>query len=357
MDSRATVTAPPVPGPARLTLTGDQAIFTSLRTPTGEGYRIVGASGGLTADEKAELVTRCPSHGGLASPAEDATALAAFPLRSGRHCVAWIRYAGVEHTARGGLRVYSHLFICSAADYARCELDFLRVAAALRNAAADQPPLKSLQRLEELTLELGPPRPSAAGAAGHAAATVAALLEERTVVACGVAADESLARAVWRFLPYGWRRNTAVSLGLKFAQSRQMRLVLVPSEVREAQRAAAGVEIAWIDTSAAERGPEELSPWPRLLLRWWNEGRGADVRRITGELDGSDGAARLAHAAGLYEDLDRVATADLEQLGALREKYAAASEAATPERNIVQRILSAVQARTAALAESAPIAG
>lgn len=357
MDSLATVTAPPAAGPAPLALRGDQAIFTSLRTPTGEGYRIVAASGGLTADEKAELVTRCPSHGGLSSAAADATALAAFPLRSGRHCVAWIRNAGVEHTARGGLRVYTHLFVFSATDYTRCEFDFLRIAAALRDAAAAQPPVKSLQRLDELALELAPARPGAANAAGHAAAVVTSLLEERTVVACGPAADESLARAVWRFLPQDWRRRSAVSIGLKYAQPRQMRLVLVPGELREAQRAAAGPDVACIDTAAPAPPPGALSPWPRLLLRWWNEGRGADLRRITAELDAAGGVARLAHAAELYEDLDGVATANLEQLQALRERYAAQNESAAAERNIVQQILAAVQARLAVVAESTPLAG
>jgi len=136
-----------------------------------------------------------------------------------------------------------------------------------------------------------------------------------------------------------------------------MRLVLMPGELREAQRAAAGPDLAWIDTAAPGSAAHELPPWPRLLLRWWNEGRGADLRRITAEFDGSGGAARLAHAAELHEDLDRVADADLGQLETLREKYAAATETATPERNIVQQILLAVQARVAALAESAPIAG
>ena len=41
MDAHATVTAAPPGRPDTPAIRGDQAVFTSMRTPTGEGYRIV----------------------------------------------------------------------------------------------------------------------------------------------------------------------------------------------------------------------------------------------------------------------------------------------------------------------------
>ena len=43
----------------------DQAIFTSVRTPMGEGYRIIAASKGLTAEERKALTKLSPSHDSL----------------------------------------------------------------------------------------------------------------------------------------------------------------------------------------------------------------------------------------------------------------------------------------------------
>ena len=47
------------------TLTCDQAIFTSVRTPMGEGYRIIAASRGLSSPEKQAITRMSPSHGAL----------------------------------------------------------------------------------------------------------------------------------------------------------------------------------------------------------------------------------------------------------------------------------------------------
>ena len=43
----------------------DQAIFTSIRTPMGEGYRIIAASRGVRPEEKQLITRRSPSHGAL----------------------------------------------------------------------------------------------------------------------------------------------------------------------------------------------------------------------------------------------------------------------------------------------------
>ena len=46
-------------------LTCDQAIFTSIRTPMGEGYRVIAASRGVRPNEKQSITRNSPSHDSL----------------------------------------------------------------------------------------------------------------------------------------------------------------------------------------------------------------------------------------------------------------------------------------------------
>src|SRR5690606_38204025 len=84
----------------------DRAVFTSIRSPMGSGYQVVAASAGVSADEKREITQRAPSHGNLCDNTPDAEALAAFVLRSQRHCVFLSRHAGAEPSGRGGYRIH-----------------------------------------------------------------------------------------------------------------------------------------------------------------------------------------------------------------------------------------------------------
>ena len=106
------------------TLTCDQAIFTSVRTPMGEGYHIIGASRQLRADEKQAITRNSPSHEGLCPVVDAAGAdtpevvgASFYSLPSGRLCVALSCLAGAEHTGRGGQRVYTHSVVFAAGDF------------------------------------------------------------------------------------------------------------------------------------------------------------------------------------------------------------------------------------------------
>ena len=101
----------------RVKITCDQAVFTSVRTPTGEGYRIIAASRGLTAEEKRAITQNAPSHNGLYDQSASARAVAFYPLPTGRLCAACPCSAGSEHTGRGGTRVYTFSVIFAAEDF------------------------------------------------------------------------------------------------------------------------------------------------------------------------------------------------------------------------------------------------
>ena len=65
----------------------ERAVFTSMRSPMGEGYRIVAASNGICADERREILRCAPSHGSLCDSSPGATGLASFGLDNGRRCI------------------------------------------------------------------------------------------------------------------------------------------------------------------------------------------------------------------------------------------------------------------------------
>ncbi len=133
----------------------DQAIFTSIRTPMGEGYRIVACSPTIKEQEKKELARRLPSHGSLCESSPLTTALLSFPMASGRHCVALSQYAGQEHTARGGGRVLTHLILLQRSQVAALDCDPFAVRTAASRAGAIEANLKPPHELKPLELVVG----------------------------------------------------------------------------------------------------------------------------------------------------------------------------------------------------------
>ena len=88
------------------TLSCDQAIFTSVRSPMGEGYRVIAASKGVKPKEKQEITRNSPSHDALCISLEDdrhdgPLAAAFYPLETGRLAVS------VRHTSTEKLKPYN----------------------------------------------------------------------------------------------------------------------------------------------------------------------------------------------------------------------------------------------------------
>ena len=299
----------------------DRAIFTSIRTPTGEGYRIVAASAGVRADEKKEVTQRSPSHGSLCNPAPTAVALSCYPLRSGRYCVADSRHAGVEHTARGGQRVYTHIALLDDDAFRRFDCNPLRVRAALAETLPDEPLLKPPPRLDGLSLATGssdagadvPAEPilSTPAAADLVAYLVSSVLEGRPLIAVGGRRPFELLEWTVIGLPLYARRNLAASIGLNFSRPRRMQLTWIDRDQGQTRPAARGTDIEWLDVeSGPPPGDSRLGPWPKLIRRWLSERRLRDIHRLASQLSADDSASSLERIASVCNDLDRVEDAD-----------------------------------------------
>lgn len=362
MDHRSTVKKSA--GSSAQTVNAEQAIFTSVRTPTGEGYRIIAAGSGLTVDEKAEITRRAPSHGALCSAEPDARGLSAYPLAGGRYCVAFSRYAGREHTARGGLRVYTRLVVLDQHDYARFGCHPLRVCEALSKAAGDEPILKPRPTLPQLPLpiiecsnrtaaldglERDEPRLTFASIEQILHLSQAILQGDRTLVADGGEDFHLFDKTVYT-LPLVVRQSLALSVGLTYSPSRQLQLCFIARDRGETQRAIRGQEIRWFDV--AEPPPRKATPydaWLGLVEQRLGSGREAEVERLTTAMTSDRSPEMLARVALVCADMDLVDGADLQQLAGLTAKYEAFVADNRLETDLLTRLKKLVKERTVAL--------
>ena len=322
-EPQASACAAPLATSARNLRTCDQAIFTSIRTPTSEGYRIIAASPGVRAEERVEITRRSPSHGGLcASGADQAVGLSSYRLDSGRHCVAYCRHAGYEHTARGGQRVYTHMALLDEAGYGDFNADPVAVHAVLGQVVGRQEPLlKSPPRLDPRPLSVPPPArgceqavppaPASSRSAEWIWAVAAALLEGRRLILVG--AEEPFPLLQWAMLsiPRCVRANVDASVGLQFSPIRQMDLVLLPEKDEQLRHriAGRGVELWHADAIPPPPAPR-LAPWFELLQGWWAEGQYDRIVRLTSQLCTDAPATDPSQLAAMREDIDEQAKTD-----------------------------------------------
>ncbi|MFH1419036.1 MAG: hypothetical protein ABII12_12220 [Planctomycetota bacterium] len=269
MDDRSTVKPQAAPSAERVHV--DQVIFTSVRSVTAEGYRIIAASGGVKPEEKAEIIRRAPSHGSLCEAEPQARALSAYPLNGGRYCVALSQYAGVEHTARGGLRVHTHIVVLDQQDYPAFGCNAVRVYAALADAVGGKPVLDPPRQLDRLELPITRPKTQAAtdvacaedavrfgsepqGEGQPQAAEVLPILlgvlEGDEQIVTGASDRFDLLEQVLIALPLTARRSLAVSVGLNYSPSRRLGLCFVPRDNGETKRATRGRKVRMLDASA-----------------------------------------------------------------------------------------------------------
>lgn len=304
----------------------EQAIYTSIRSPMGAGYRIVAGSNGLSADDRKQLTQRCPSHGNLSNPAAEATGWLAFPLEAGKYAVTVACHAGREHTARGGERVYCHAVVLTSEQFLAYGCDAVRVVAAMSVAGAGRPSLTPPERLPKL--RLCTEAESLADTEGwvtaaereHVLEAAAHVLGGRTVIVCGAASPDDVVACVSESLPYATRRRIAASCGVKFAPQRRLGLICMQSARDEAARQVAGQDAAIIDWSQpVVRQPSPYDPWLRLVANWQRSGRGAALQRLCARIGEHDAQELLGQVVDICDCMERAPIADRKTLAQLIE--------------------------------------
>jgi len=352
---RSDVTARPAPVEAAADRSGivcDQAIFTSVRSPTGNGYRLVAASPGIRPEEKVEITRRSPSHDSLCVGIGKPIGLTTYRVGRSRRAVACSCHAGREHTARGGERVYTHVLLLDRAAYRRFMSDPVQVHAALASILARGKPLiPPPQRLAPLTIPLrsGEPAnrptlsapPVAPSTVDWIWAVAAELLAGRHLILAAAPDPMPLLECALLALPCHIREQIDASVGVKFSPARHLQLVLVPDAPAQVQRLTAGrdVQVRRAD-GAPPPIPAKYHGWFNLLQRWWREGRFAQIVELTSGLCADCPAAALNRVAAICEDLDLLTTADAATATELTHRYTHTRAETPAESTLITELLA-----------------
>lgn len=272
-------------------LTGDQAIFTSVRTPMGEGYRIIAASKGVRPEEKQAITRSSPSHGGLCSTgpqsepsdpsgfAAKPCAVACYPLPTGRVCLAVSCNAGAEHTARGGQRIYTYNLLVTESDFAAAGYQPFAILRAMMLSGAAEPQLKPPAVLEELELDydasfsVTPGARATALLADHSTcAALEHLFEQRRVIVNLEGAWHEVAEALILAMPGPLRTKTSFAVGLTYSINRSHQLAVLLDADGKTKTRIAGQPIAYIDADEAPAASGTQSSWIKFVQRQWRSG-------------------------------------------------------------------------------------
>lgn len=344
----------PAEKPSAGPVSADQAVFTSIRSATAGGYRIIAASSGLTQPERQEITQRCPSHASLTDGGESAEALFTWQLRSGRHAVAWSRHAGVEHTGRGGFRVHTHVAVLDDAAYRKFECHPMRVYTAMLEALPTEPYMESVPALEMLLL----PDPGAdyhtwisAIGIGCRREVIFALLDTvlagKSPAAMGVSSPFAVVDGVLAMLPMSQRSEFSLSIGLKPSPSRPSRMMLLDGDAEEAHRLTHGMKLSWLDLAEMGATPANETGWMGLVRRWWGDGRRGNLCRLVERMTFAVDRGGLDRIAAICRDVDALQSGDSSTLEQMAARYSAFRPANEFEAELVDTAREAISAWSA----------
>jgi len=287
----------------------DRAIFTSLPSATGEGYRFVAWSNGLRLEERQELTRRAPSHGALGGDGAGTRGLLHLKLQSsGRSGWGFVRVAGTEHTRRGGGRVWTDFLLGDTMVAARDAHHPHALRAALQEEPPPKPPIGSAALSKVNVLRRVPPEACEREARhiARAAAVAALLLDGRACVVAAGAEPVAVFEDAMHMLPRAFRAGLTASAGLRFSLARGVKTTVTDRVDQDTLRATRGQGVECIDLEARSPAPSEpVAPWLALMQRWWGAGRSADAARLADRVVAGWNLTDLPRLAAVAESVDR----------------------------------------------------
>ena len=298
----------------------DQAIFTSVRTAMGEGYRIIAASPGLRADEKQVVTRSSPSHEGLCdSPQTDAhegwpiAAASFYTLTSGRLCVALSCPAGAEHTGRGGQRIYTHSVVFAADEFVHCAFNAFHVLRAMIAADLHQPCLNPSPVMKEILLDIDTQYDNVTAPRLHeglcgppGCRVLEGVLRDRGQIVDLGGNCLSSTEALLLGLPGPARAKASFGAGLRFSPSRKRMLHMLHDEKGTTKQRLVGQPVDYTDTAHLQAVPANPSAWMTFVARRWKNGDCAKLAIETSRAFEDVGAAARERIGGLYNDIDAI---------------------------------------------------
>ncbi|MHC5109937.1 MAG: GAP1-N2 domain-containing protein [Planctomycetota bacterium] len=311
--------------------TFDQAIFTSVRTPMGEGYRIIAASAALRSDEKQVITRFSPSHQGLCmEPSNDPAqaheydelvpGLAYYKLPTGRCCLAISTFAGAEHTARGGQRIYTHNLVFSESELKAWEFNPLNIARAAVAAGLVEPQLKPEQVLPQVDLEIpaakanGGLRLPEAVRGDHGRHLLCNMLVgNRSVLSVDAGWLQTL-ELLLLGLPGPLRCDLSFAAGLQFSASRTHTLTILHDAKGQARKRMTGQQVEYVDPDSSTPVETFHSPWLEFVQYQWDNGDATSLSQRSSRSFADVGPEHLNQVGRAYIYVARASTTDLTTL-------------------------------------------
>lgn len=310
--------APPDQDGTSVTVHCDQAIFTSVRSAVGSGYRLVAASRGLRAEEKQQIVKRSPSHEGLCHTGPDAIGISFYPLSSGRLGVAYTCCAGLEQSARGGQRVYTRVALLQPHDFGRFGYNPFQVVRSLVASGQAEPDLEPPPELPTLRL-LGGYEPDFNGlsdcvdqvGSGWLRCVLSRVLQGQPVVVVGDFPLPALIESVLLGLPGLLRARLSFTAGLRYSLGRGFELSALTGDAARLQQTLRGQGIDLLQPAVDRPAPTPShAAWGQMVQRRWEQGRWDDLDDLTSRhyldcsIASSEVYGRLCCRRDELEDLD-----------------------------------------------------
>ena len=337
---------------SHVTITCDQAVFTSVRTPTGEGYRIIAASRGLSAEEKRAITQNAPSHNGLCDQSANARAVAFYPLPTGRLCVACSCCAGSEHTGRGGQRVYTFHVVFAAEQFSAIRFNPFHVLRAIEAAGLAAPHLDPRAELDALELDVlvsemsresagGGGAVDAIGSPAHRKRAVHCLVNEIPLAISMPKDAPSCAEALILAVPGPMRTVLSFSEGVRFSVGRCYRLNLISGDTLAARNKAAGQSVEFLDPTKNPAEDESASDWFRFVEAHWQKGSLDQLDRRTSVPIKDATREELEQLAEVYVAIDGVDQYDFYELLAVAGAclgHASHDAPDSPQAELLERI-------------------
>lgn len=284
----------------------------------GQGYRIVAASRGVRAEEKQAITRFSPSHEALCwRPEEEPNpgawfAVGFYALPTGRLCVAHSYYAGAEHTARGGQRVYTHNVVLDAQHFPACGFNPFHVVRAMRAAETSESPLKPPTTLPELTLcveqngiptEIGNALaltdPRVRRSALHC------LFEQRSFILPLESGWTDSTETLLLGLPGPLRAKTSFGAGLRFSTARTHRINVLRDEGDATQSRIQGQAVEYLNAEqAGEPGPS--LPWGKFVEALWAKRAIAVLDRRTSRPFADCSPSACERVGAMYNQIDEM---------------------------------------------------
>ncbi|MFH0982964.1 MAG: hypothetical protein V2A79_15700 [Planctomycetota bacterium] len=334
-------------------ITGDQAVFTSVRTPMSEGYRLIAASAGLTAAEKTEIAKRSPSHDGLCGSDDRATAVAFYKLPGGRLCVALSRTAGLEPSGRGGLRVYTWAFVFDSSSFDAFAYDPFNVLRAAEACGLGAPELKPEETLPvvQLSTNRSPGMNETAAAISGVGVdwlsyVLQAAYQGQRVILAGEEDARGVIEAALLGLPRSMRQDVSFACGLKFSIGRGFTLIGVTGDMTATERIIRGHPLTLVrPQAAAPPPPYDRSEWPRMVAEYWTEAAYEELQEFTGQEFPDCTLSALERIAALRKDTSRASVAGPAELLALAERRLTHVRTDPLERRLLADLLGTIRLR------------